>query len=531
MAIPSQLKTEYEKLFRNCEIRKEQLAAIDSIINKIKDNKGKYKTVESNTQVPWYVIAAIHNLESSLSFTAHLHNGNPLSAKTVDVPAGRPQRGNPPFTWEESAIDALEYDGLTEWNDWSVAGIAYRLEKFNGTGYRDYHPEVKSPYLWSFSSHYTKGKYDIDGRFKPNLVSEQCGGMVLLKRMAEKDLIDLTDDETDPMPIVTWLELYRKEQSGIAYPVIVANAGGTAIEVIDLKERLTQDFVDAIGKYPTAKTFLVADSSKPIPSPLIPSIVVVPPSGVLLPTLARILRWGATGNDVKSLQEALNALEFNADEVDGEFEDKTEKAVKAFQLRYGLLVDGEVGRLTWEKLGGKYQDGIAEDLSIPVHLRLATFAAAEAAKGLIWNGASSETEKYLSPFREPMRQLGHIESDKIFYNWCAAFVAYCCREVKITIPDRPTGFWATMALVESWQYWAKQQGYWYSKGETRPQRGDIVTFDWTNVDGTFNHIGIVRGHTPGSTVVQTAEGNHSSSHISGNFTQSLSNVSGIIRIR
>lgn len=330
MSVPPQLKTEYEKLFENCQIRGERLAVIDAIVNKIKDNKRQYKAVENSTQVPWYIIATIHNLEGSLNFTTHLHNGDPLSARTINVPANRPQRGNPPFTWEESAIDALEYDGLADWNDWSISGIAYCLEKFNGTGYRDYHPEIKSPYLWSFSNHYTKGKYKSDGRFDPDLVSEQCGGMVLLKRMLALDLIDLTDDEIDPMPVVTWLELYRKEQSGMAYPVIAANAGATVVEVIELKDRLTQDFVDAITKYPTAKTFLVAAATKPIPSPQVPSIVVVPPSGVTLPTLTRILRWGVIGDDVKALQQVLNALGFEAGEVDGEFEDKTEKAVKAF---------------------------------------------------------------------------------------------------------------------------------------------------------------------------------------------------------
>lgn len=194
-----------------------------------------------------------------------------------------------------------------------------------------------------------------------------------------------------------------------------------------------------------------------------------------------------------------------------------------------MLVDGEVGSITWEKLGGKFKEGISSDPSAPIHLRLAAFAAAEAAKELTWSGAGSEAEKYLAPFREPMQKLGHIGNDKVFYNWCAAFVTYCCRQEGITIPDRPTGFWATMALVESWQYWAKQQGWWYSKGETRPQRGDIVTFDWNpNVGGDFNHIGIVRGYQGGSRL-ETAEGN--SNNQSGNFTRSLSNVSGIIRIR
>ncbi len=528
MAIPSQLKTEYENLYKTCQIRIERLSIIDSIIDKIISNKKQYKAVENSTKVPWHVIATIHNLESSLSFTTHLHNGDPLSAKTIQVPVNRPQ-GNPPFTWIESAIDALEYDGLSDWTDWSIIGIAYKLETYNGMGFRKYHPEIKSPYLWSFSNHYIKGKYAFDGKFDPNLISEQCGGIVLLKRMEERGLIDLSDNEVAPMPIVTWLELYRKEQSGTAYPVLVAHAGSMPIEVVELKNKSTQDFVDFIAKYPTAQTFLVASSTKPIPNSIIPSVIVVPASGVVLSTLTKILRWGTIGDEVKELQTALNALGFDAGKVDGEFEDKTERAVKAFQLKYGLLIDGEVGPLTWEKLGGKAQDKISDDASAPINLKLAAFAASEAAKQLVWNGANSDAEKYLEPLREPMRKLDHIGSDKVYYDWCAAFVTYCCRQVGIDIPDQPSGFWATMALVESWQYWAKQKGYWYPRGSTKPQRGDIVTFDWyPDTGGEFNHIGIVRGYQGGSTV-ETAEGNKSNQ--SGNFTRSLSFISGIVRIR
>jgi lysozyme family protein len=530
MPVPSPLKTEYETLYSSCQVRSTKLVQIDSIIDKITASKKQYKTVESSTQVPWYVIAVIHSLESSLSFTTHLHNGDPLSARTVRVPSGRPL-GNPPFTWSGSAIDALEYDGLSDWDDWSIAGIAFKLEGYNGTGYRKHHPNVKSPYLWSFSNHYTKGKYKFDGIFDPNLVSDQCGGMVLLKRMEERNLVDLSGVASNPMSIVTWLELYRKEQGGNTFPVIVANAGSEPIEVVELKDKSTQDFVDFIGKYPTAKTFLVADSTKAIPSVLTPITIVVPPSGVTLSSLTRILRWGTIGDDVKELQKALNALGFNAGDVDGEFEDKTEKAVKAFQLKFGLLVDGEVGPLTWEKLGGKA--GIISDVESLVHLKLATFAANEASKKLTWSNTSSKSEIYLAPFRQPMIDLKHLAGNE-FYNWCAAFVAYCCRQSGISIPDRPKNFWATMALVESWQFWAKQEGYWHPKGSTKPQRGDIVTFDWPinsqgQGAGEFNHIGIVRGYQGGS-MLETAEGNRNNQ--SGNFNdRSLSFVSGIIRIR
>jgi lysozyme family protein len=40
---------------------------------------------------------------------------------------------------------------------------------------------VPTPYLWSFSSLYEKGKFVADGVFDPAAVSKQCGAAVMLK--------------------------------------------------------------------------------------------------------------------------------------------------------------------------------------------------------------------------------------------------------------------------------------------------------------------------------------------------------------
>lgn len=141
-------------------------------------------------------------MEAGLRFTGHLHNGDPLTARTVHVPKGRPKTGNPTFTWEQSAADALQIAKLDSWDDWTVPGVLYKLEAYNGFGYRTRHPEVLSPYLWAASNHYTRGKYVADGTFSPTAVSKQCGGAVLLRRMAEAGVLafDATNtlDEEPP---------------------------------------------------------------------------------------------------------------------------------------------------------------------------------------------------------------------------------------------------------------------------------------------------------------------------------------------
>lgn len=183
------LRNEYDRLWRTMHVQK--IAAADKIADRIVANRARYAAVEKTSGVPWFITAVIHSLEGSGSFTTHLHNGDPLTRRTTRVPKGRPVAGSPPFTWEESAADALKYDGLTSWRDWTVAGILFKLEGFNGWGYRLHHKTVLTPYLWSFSNHYAKGKYVADGKWDGSAVSAQCGAAVLLRRLADRDIIQL----------------------------------------------------------------------------------------------------------------------------------------------------------------------------------------------------------------------------------------------------------------------------------------------------------------------------------------------------
>ncbi len=182
----AELKEEYKVLFNSCSVNKDKEALVDSAAAKIINNKGRYQSVGEALKIPWYLIAALHNMESSQNFNTHLHNGDPLTGRTFHVPAGRLPNKNPPYTWEESALDALQLRHLDQWNDWSIEGVLYKIEEYNGWGYRLRHPAVKSPYLWSFSNHYTKGKFVRDGLWDENAVSNQCGAAVLLLNLADK---------------------------------------------------------------------------------------------------------------------------------------------------------------------------------------------------------------------------------------------------------------------------------------------------------------------------------------------------------
>lgn len=184
----SALKSEYQKLWDSAEIDPAFVSRIDTVIERIvqPEARKQYEQVEAELSIPWWWVAAIHNLECSGNFNLHLHNGDPLTARTVRVPAGRPTA--PPengssYTWMESALDALTEKGFDDVSDRSLIAWLWRAELFNGMGYRLYHPEVLTPYLWSGTNHYKVGKYSKDGKFDPNLKSEQVGLVAIAKRL------------------------------------------------------------------------------------------------------------------------------------------------------------------------------------------------------------------------------------------------------------------------------------------------------------------------------------------------------------
>nr|MCU0729260.1 hypothetical protein [Sphingopyxis sp.] len=89
----------------------------------------------------------------------------------------------PPSDWESSAIDALRLMNFAGQQDWSLARTLYRLEAYNGFGYRS--RGVPTPYLWSYSTHYERGKFVADGRWNPQAQSQQCGAALMLRLLVD----------------------------------------------------------------------------------------------------------------------------------------------------------------------------------------------------------------------------------------------------------------------------------------------------------------------------------------------------------
>lgn len=196
------LRHEFDELLRTCEIKPNRLPEVQGICDKILRNQRRYESIGDDNAVPWFMVAVIHSLEGDLNFETHLHNGDSLKRRTVNDPAGRPPGHPPPFTFEESAKDALAFDRMNVNLEPSFAGICFKLEGFNGFGSR--FRGIHTPYLWSFSNHYIAGKFVSDGHFDPTAVSKQCGGAVILRRLLEMKAISFEehsapDPKDDPL--------------------------------------------------------------------------------------------------------------------------------------------------------------------------------------------------------------------------------------------------------------------------------------------------------------------------------------------
>ena len=102
---------------------------------------------------------------------------------------------------------------------------------------------------------------------------------------------------------------------------------------------------------------VVASGATPIPYE---TLHTPTPAPTLAPTLAPaaatptprlyLLTKGSTGTSVRNLQARLIELGYLNGEADGIYGKATENAVRDFQLRNGLKVDGKAGLQTQEKL-------------------------------------------------------------------------------------------------------------------------------------------------------------------------------------
>lgn len=165
--------------------------ALDLEVARFQRNMNRYQAITTmrSNGVPAAIIYCLHQRESSGNFLCHPHEGSPLTQRTRYVPKGRLPNVSPPYTFNQSAEDAYYVCDRLDLVPWKNRQAALQgIESFNGLGYQKFHPDVPSPYLWSGTTIYSRGKYTGDGRFDITARDKQLGCAAILKRLEQQGL-------------------------------------------------------------------------------------------------------------------------------------------------------------------------------------------------------------------------------------------------------------------------------------------------------------------------------------------------------
>lgn len=178
-----QVKKGYANLWDQAQVKSQFNSIAMQTAKRVMNHEDVFKQVEDATDVPWFMIGAWLYRESNIDLNTYLGNGQSLHRVTSEVPAGR----GPFDSFLAGAVDAIKLEGLDKLGKvrWTLEFCLYGTEKLNGFGYFTH--GINSPYLWSWTSLYTHGKFTSDHGFDPNFTDPQGGVAAILKALFEID--------------------------------------------------------------------------------------------------------------------------------------------------------------------------------------------------------------------------------------------------------------------------------------------------------------------------------------------------------
>lgn len=174
---------------RTAKMTPAQAEDLDLFVANWKKNQKRYEAVAQKTGVPAPLIAALHWRESTGDFTTYLHQGDKLGRKARHVP-----RNIPVFSvWEDAAVHALTMSDKAAVRDdlgmkadtRDAAAMATYAEFYNGLGYDM--RKTSSPYVYSGTDNYSRGKYVSDGRYSKTYKDQQLGVLAMVDAVNGSD--------------------------------------------------------------------------------------------------------------------------------------------------------------------------------------------------------------------------------------------------------------------------------------------------------------------------------------------------------
>lgn len=166
-------------------------AAARKFAKRAMEHKYEYEQIAAEVSrktghhVPWWFIPLVHERECVRgvdNWTCNIAQGCKYSVKCNVIP-----HSGPFSSFLEAAVDALivQAPHAGKWTNWSGGGVMTIAEAYNGTGYA--RMGKSSPYIWSGTDQYVRGKYVADHKYDPNAVDTQLGVAISLKALMELD--------------------------------------------------------------------------------------------------------------------------------------------------------------------------------------------------------------------------------------------------------------------------------------------------------------------------------------------------------
>lgn len=189
---------------------------------------------------------------------------------------------------------------------------------------------------------------------------------------------------------------------------------------------------------------------------------------------ANALTIGMSGETVKSMQKLLKKLGYLSD-ADGYFGSGTESAVRAFQKRNGLSVDGKVGRYTMAKLVSGDAKAAAKDEPA------ATPGSSSGSSSSSNSSGSSSSSSGASVDRFIEIALGKLGSKYVLGAKgpskfdCSGFVYWCLNQSGVS-----QGYMTSKT-------WRSVSKYKKISSIDSVQKGDVIVFKMSSSKG---HVGI-----------------------------------------
>lgn len=176
-------ESRYKGWALNARIAPESRQKVEEAYERATANKARIIPIAERLKLPWSLIAALVERESSGNMYRHPANGDSLHDKTSHDPIGLPKESEPPYTFESVAEEEYREIVRPASGEWNLTRMMQAAERFNGVGY--WKADRRSPYIVAATTLQMPGKFVRDHVFDDEWVDDQVGCLALWLMMME----------------------------------------------------------------------------------------------------------------------------------------------------------------------------------------------------------------------------------------------------------------------------------------------------------------------------------------------------------